>query len=61
MVDRVTHGQINVWMVKSGGFCIPGWISWSENGKVMENVATTPKIGKHVPESRDGMWASSWN
>jgi hypothetical protein len=50
MLDGVTHGQINVRMVKSGGFCIPGWISWSENGKVMENEATTPKIRKHVPQ-----------
>jgi hypothetical protein len=49
MLDGVTHGQINVRTVKSGGFSIPGWISWSENEKAMENIAMTPKIGKHVP------------
>jgi hypothetical protein len=49
MLDGVTHSQINVRTVKSGGFCIPGWISWSENGKAMENIAMTLKIRKHVP------------
>jgi hypothetical protein len=50
MLAGVTHGWINVRTVKSGGFCIPGWISGSKNGKVMENVAMTQKIRKHVPQ-----------
>jgi hypothetical protein len=50
MLARVTHGWINVQTVKSGGFCTPGWISGSKNRKVMENVAMTQKIRKHVPQ-----------
>jgi hypothetical protein len=50
MLARVTHGWTNVRTVKSRGFCIPGWISGSENGKVMENVVMTQKIRKHVPQ-----------
>jgi hypothetical protein len=49
MLARVTHGWTNVRTVKSRGFCIPGWISGSENGKVMENVVMTQKIRKHLP------------
>jgi hypothetical protein len=60
-----THGPIHVRSVKFCGFCLPGWVPRTENGKVMENIRTTPGNRKtcvtgYVTTYKTSSWCRVW-
>jgi hypothetical protein len=61
-VAGLTHARIHVWLVKFCGFCLPRWVPRTKNGKVMENIGTTPGNSNtstmgHVPSYGPSSWS----